>query len=195
VQLTCDLADRTALQAMIDVLERQYGGCDVLINNASDCPRLTENYYDPDVLQKTLDVSFMAPYFLCGELAARMAERGRGSIINVTSINAERALPGNPAYITAKSALRLLTFAIARDFGEKGVRANNLCPGYIHTRMTDASFHNPRQHEERRSHTMLGRWGAPGDLVGPCLFLASDASAYITATDLHVDGGWLSKGM
>ena len=124
-----------------------------------------------------------------------MAARGTGSIIHLTTMNAEQAWPGNPAYITAKSALRMLTRAVARDFGERGVRANNLCPGYVHTRLTEASFSDPGMYEERRSHTMLGRWGVPDDMVGPCLFLASDASRYITALDLHVEGGWLAKGM
>lgn len=110
-------------------------------------------------------------------------------------MNAEQAWPGNPAYITTKSALRMLTKAVARDFGGRGVRANNLCPGYVHTKLTETSFSDPRMYEERRSHTMLGRWGTPDDMVGPCLFLASDASKYITGLDLHVEGGWLAKGM
>lgn len=89
----------------------------------------------------------------------------------------------------------MLTKALARDFGERGVRANNVSPGYVHTRMTAASFADRVKNEERRSHTMLGRWAAPEDIVGSCLFLASEASAYITGTDLVVDGGWLAKGL
>jgi len=89
----------------------------------------------------------------------------------------------------------MLTKAVARDFGEKGVRANNLCPGYVRTRMTAASYADPVRYEERRSRTMLGRWAEPEDMVGPCLFLASDASAYVTGIDLIVDGGWTAKGM
>ena len=194
IPMFCDLADQEGIRGMIKSAEENYGGCDVLINNAADCPR-TQNHYDLEVLHKTMRINLEAAYLFCGEIAPRMARRGQGSIINVTSINAELGLPGNPAYITSKGALRMLTKAIARDFGEYGVRANNLCPGYVHTRMTEASFNNPGLHEERRSHTMLGRWGAPEDLVGPCIFLASDASAYVTGLDLHVDGGWTAKGL
>lgn len=195
IPMLCDLADQQQLSAMIETVEKEYGGCDVLINNAAYCPRAQTNQYDPILLRETIRINLEAAYLLCGEIAPRMARRGHGSIINVTSINAERGLPGNPAYITSKGALRMLTKAVARDFGEYGIRANNLCPGYVHTRMTAASFNDPALHEERRSHTMLGRWGVPEDMVGPCIFLASDASAYVTGLDLYVDGGWMAKGM
>jgi NAD(P)-dependent dehydrogenase (short-subunit alcohol dehydrogenase family) len=124
-----------------------------------------------------------------------MAERRGGSIINATSMNAERAWPGNPAYVTAKTALRLLTKAVARDFGLRGVRANNLCPGYIKARMTGASYADPKLYEERLSRMMLGRWADPEDLIGPVLFLATDLSRYVTGIDLHVDGGWMAKAL
>ena len=89
----------------------------------------------------------------------------------------------------------MLTKAVARDFGAQNVRANNLCPGYIHTDMTAGSYSDPQRREELRNRTMLGRWGEPADLVGPCLFLASDAAAYVTGADLYVDGGWAAKGL
>lgn len=191
----CDLSRNDDVRRIAEKIEEKSGGIDVLINNASDCPHLKEDVYSLDVLQKTLSVTLEAAYILCGYFAQAMAIRGYGSIINITTMNSEKAWPGNPAYITAKSALRMLTLAVARDFGERGVRANNLCPGYVHTRLTHETYTNPLLHEERRSHTMLGRWGEAEDMVGPCIFLASDASRYITGADLHVDGGWLAKGM
>jgi NAD(P)-dependent dehydrogenase (short-subunit alcohol dehydrogenase family)/catechol 2,3-dioxygenase-like lactoylglutathione lyase family enzyme len=190
----CDLGREGEVRALAGRVGAD-GGPEVLINNASDCPHLTGDVYSLDILRRVLAVTLEAAYVLCGELAPLMARRGKGSIINVTSMNAERAWPGNPPYIAAKAALRMLTLAVARDHGERGVRANNLTPGYVHTRLTAASHADPAGREERRGRTMLGRWGAPADLVGPCLFLASDASAYVTGIDLHVDGGWLAKGM
>lgn len=191
----CDLAQENQVRGLAERIEADSGGVDVLINNASDCPHLKNDIYSLEALRRTLTVTLEAAYILCGRLAPQMAKRGGGSIINVTTMNAEKAWPGNPAYIAAKSALRMLTLAVARDYGERGVRANNLCPGYVHTRLTDGSYSDPAMHEERRSRTMLGRWGTPDDMVGPCLFLASDASSYVTGLDLHVDGGWLAKGM
>lgn len=192
----CDLGDTSAIESLCEESLRVCGGCvDVLINNAAVCPAATGNAYDERLRDSVFSISFHAPYALCGRLAPVMADNGGGSIINVTSMNAERAWPGNPAYVTAKAALRLLTKSLARDFGGKGVRANNLCPGYFATNMTKTSYSDPQANEARRSRTMLGRWGQPDDLLGPALFLASDASRYVTGIDLHVDGGWSAMGM
>jgi len=194
--LLCDLAQPGAAQTLADLaLATGSGWVDVLINNAAICPATPDNVYDEELRRQVHQVAFEVPYALCGLIAPLMAKQGGGAIINVTSMNAERAWPGNPAYITAKAALRLLTKAVARDFGAQGVRANNLCPGYIKTKMTAVSQADAVLNEERRSRTMLGRWGEPEDLVGPALFLASDAARYVTGMDLHVDGGWSAMGL
>jgi NAD(P)-dependent dehydrogenase (short-subunit alcohol dehydrogenase family) len=194
--LACDLAQPGAARGLVDLaLAAGDGRVDVLINNAAICPAAPGNAYEEDLRRLVHQIDFETPYALCGLFAPLMAERGEGAIINVTSMNAEQAWPGNPAYITAKAALRMLTKSIARDFGARGVRANNLCPGYIKTRMTAASQSDPTLNEERRSRTMLGRWGEPEDLVGPALFLASDAARYVTGLDLYVDGGWSAMGL
>lgn len=104
-------------------------------------------------------------------------------------------MPGNPAYGAAKGGLRLLTKSLALDYGPSGIRVNALAPGYIQTDMTAKSFADPDEHERRRRHTCLGRWGRVEDLVGTAIFLASDASAYITGQDIFVDGGWTAKGL
>jgi NAD(P)-dependent dehydrogenase (short-subunit alcohol dehydrogenase family) len=117
------------------------------------------------------------------------------SIINVTSINSVRGFPGNPGYVAAKAGLAGLTRALANDYAKDGIRVNALAPGYVATGMTAASFNDPAMHEDRRRHTMLGRWGQPDDLVGAAIFLASAASAYMTGQELFVDGGWTAKGL
>ena len=194
--LALDLSGPDAAKELTSAaLDAGGGRVDVLINNASICPPSPGDPYDDKLRREVFATDFETPYRLCGLIAPLMADRGGGSIINVTSMNAELAGPGNPAYITAKAALRLLTKAVARDFGLRGVRANNLCPGYVKTRMTAISQSDPASYEERRSHTMLGRWAEPDDLVGPALFLASDLSRYVTGIDLHVDGGWTAKGL
>jgi NAD(P)-dependent dehydrogenase (short-subunit alcohol dehydrogenase family) len=193
--LRCDLADAGQVEKLAELVENDSSGLDVLINNASVCPHGKDDFYSLDTLRGTMAVTLEAAYLLCGRIAPAMAGRGKGSIINITTMNAERAWPGNPSYIAAKSGLRMLTRAVARDFGERGVRANNLCPGYVRSKLTEGSFSDPAKYEERCARTMLGRWGTPEDLIGPCLFLASDASRYVTGMDLHVDGGWLAKGM
>ena len=83
--------------------------------------------------------------------------------------------------------------ALAKDWGKFGVRVNNLGPGYIKTSMTKSSYSNRRTRLEREKQTLLQRWGNMDDLVGPCIFLASDASKYITGQDIYVDGGWTAN--
>jgi NAD(P)-dependent dehydrogenase (short-subunit alcohol dehydrogenase family) len=124
-----------------------------------------------------------------------MKQADTGSIINITSLNSELAFPGNPSYVAFKGALKQLTKSIALDFGEHNIRANNLGPGYIKTKMTEKSWHNEESNEARKNKTALKRWGHPEDLVGAAIFLASNASNYVTGQDIYVDGGWLIKGL
>ena len=153
------------------------GRIDGLVNNAGISLQASDRY-DRDDFVQTLSVNTLAPFRL-GWLAAQAMKPpgGRGgSIVNVTSLGAHRGFPGNPSYQASKAALRQLTRAMAVDFGDFGVRVNSLCPGYIVTAMTSASHDDPEANEARAERTILGRWGQPDDLVGPCQFLLSDAS-------------------
>ena len=123
-----------------------------------------------------------------------MANQKAGSIVNITSLGAELAFPKQSRYQISKAGLRQLTKAIARDWGEIGIRANNICPGYINTAMTAKSFADEDLNEQRKNNTLMKRWGESTDLVGPTIFLISEASSYITGTDIYVDGGWTANG-
>ena len=124
-----------------------------------------------------------------------MAAQKSGSIAVVTSIGALQGFPGNPAYVASKGGLRMLSKALALDWGELNIRVNALAPGYIETDMTKGSFNDPAKREARSARTMLGRWGKASELVGAAIFLMSDASSYMTGADLVVDGGWTAKGL
>ncbi len=183
-------------QGLVDRVKSQFGTIDILINAAgvsvtSDGPDQWQAAFDT-----TLNLNLRAAYALCLATADLMeAKHVGGSIINVTSINSLVGFPGNPAYVAAKGGLRLLTKALAVDLGPKGIRVNALAPGYIHTDMTAASYADPVRHAQRLNHTCLGRWGEVDDLVGAAIFLASDASRYMTGQDLVIDGGWTAKGL
>ena len=189
-----DLSDRKGIKSLIEGISNEYGRIDALINNAGISLASAEPYGDFATYEKTLSINLHAAFLLCSAVCPIMAKENTGSIVNVTSLGAELAFPENPAYQVSKAGLRQLTKAIAKDWGESGIRANNICPGYINTAMTAKSFSDRRLHEQRKSNTLLKRWGESTDLVGPAIFLISPASAYITGTDLYVDGGWMANG-
>ena len=194
--ISVDLADTDALEAAFNTAVDTMSGLDVLINNAGvTIPGESHLYPDAD-WDKTLAVNLTAVFRLCRMAGARMIEQQRGgSIINVTSIGAFQGFPCNPAYGVAKGGVRQLTKALACEWGRHGIRVNCLAPGYTHTPMNEKSWNDPALKADRAEHTMLGRWADPKEMVGPVVFLSSDASSYVTGADLLVDGGWIAKGI
>ena len=189
--IAADIA--AGVEALVAEIVAGHGRIDILVNAAgvslSAAPDGALAAFDA-----TLDINLRAAYAACLAVAPHMPQGG-GSIVNVTSINSLVGFPGNPGYVAAKGGLRMLTKALAVDLGPRGVRVNALAPGYIHTDMTAASFADPERHAQRARHTCLGRWGEVDDLVGAAIFLASDASRYMTGQDLVIDGGWTAKGL
>jgi NAD(P)-dependent dehydrogenase (short-subunit alcohol dehydrogenase family) len=194
VGIRADVSAREDRQRICEQAVEQLGRIDVLVNNAG-ITRTGEGDYSEEDWDETLDVNLKAAFFLAQSVAGVMRERQGGSIINIGSISAHVAMPDNPAYQAAKGGLLQLTRAMALDWAASNIRVNQVNPGYIHTDMSAASYADPEKHRQRAGQTMLGRWGTPQDLVGACLFLASDASSYITGIDMNVDGGWVAKGM
>lgn len=186
-----DVTDHAAMATLC----RQTGKLAILVNAAGITLAAGAPEQRLTTFQRTVAVNLEAVYAACLAAADVMVETGGGSIVNVTSIGSVLGFPDNPGYVAAKGGLRMMTRALAVDLGPRGIRVNNLAPGYIHTAMTAASHADPHRHEQRRRHTALGRWGEPADLVGAAIFLASDASAYVTGQDIFVDGGWTAKGL
>jgi len=195
--LACDLADRAAIVGAFGEIERRTGRLDILVNAAGIALPGRSASLDDEIarFEGTLAIDLVAPFVCSLAAAALMRRHGRGAIVNVTSINAVRGFPRNPGYVAAKAGLAGLTRALALDLAADGIRVNALAPSYIRTAMTEQSFIDPIRNEERRRHTLLGRWGNPDDVVGAAVFLASDASAYMTGQELFVDGGWTVNGL
>lgn len=179
---------------VIEFAGREFGKLDVLVNNMG-VSLDGEDPYSSDILENTFNINFRMSYFLSSEAAKKMKASRGGSIINITSLGSMLGFPRNPSYQASKAALRQFTKSLAYDFGPFDVRVNNLCPGYMKTKMTEKSFNDPILRAKRSEHMMLPRWGDPEDLVGPAIFLASKASSYITGSDIMVDGGWTAKGL
>jgi NAD(P)-dependent dehydrogenase (short-subunit alcohol dehydrogenase family) len=188
-----DITKNNLVDKILKKIQLKYGRIDVLINNAGITQK-SKNPYDEKILKKTLSVNLISAYNLSNQVCKIMSKKKGGSIINITSLAAERGFAGNPSYQVSKAGLKQLTKSLASDWGKRNIRINNLCPGYIKTAMTIKSFKNIKLRKIRSERMILNRWGDPIDLVGPCIFLASDASSYITGSDIIVDGGWLAKG-
>lgn len=187
-----DIALQASSQALILTAEREFGCLDVLINNAG--VNVSASILELEVAewQRVLDVNLTA-VFRCSQLAARvMAQRGKGAIINIASQLGLVARPGRAAYCVSKAGVGMLTRALAVDLGPYGIRVNALAPGPIEVERTRPMLYNSIEYDSFRTRMLLGRFGQPEDLLGAVVFLASDASNFMTGTTVVVDGGYLA---
>jgi len=191
----CDLL-KDDLKKVVDKIESDLGNINILVNNAGVSFGFDTLNYPSEYWDLTYKTNLKVPYELIRCVTPSMINhKNVGSIINVTSLNSELAFSNNPAYVAFKGGLKQLTKAFALDLGKYGIRCNNLGPGYIRTEMTKKSWDDSKTRKQRSDRTILGRWGIPSDLDGAAIFLASDASSYVTGQDIYVDGGWLIKGL
>jgi NAD(P)-dependent dehydrogenase (short-subunit alcohol dehydrogenase family) len=190
--IACHIGDMDALTALFARVDEQFGRIDVLVNNAATNP-----YYghvlDTDLAayQKTVDVNIRG-YFFASVLAGRRMRGRGGSIIYMASINAVRPGPLQGIYSITKGAVLNMTKTFARECGPDGIRVNAILPGLIRTKFAGALLADDAQLEHYVGTTPLRRVGEPQDLVGAAVYLASDASAYVTGALLPVDGGFLT---
>jgi NAD(P)-dependent dehydrogenase (short-subunit alcohol dehydrogenase family) len=190
-----DLCQPKDLANLVEQAIKEFGKIDILVNCAGVSIGAVCQEYPEDAWELTFNVNVLAAFRLSKLAAKYMIEQKSGRIINLTSIGAVLGFPGNPAYQASKGALLQLTRAMACDWAKYNIRVNNICPGYIKAPMTEKSWSNPDIAKQRASLCMLNRWGDPEELVGPVIFLASNASSYITGNDLFVDGGFAKTGL
>ena len=195
IQIKCDITDYKKIKQVFKKIFVKEKRIDVLINNAgvSFASQKKNQLYSEKDWAETINVNLTGSFYCSKEVIRYMLKQKNGSIINITSINAELGFPRNPAYNASKGGLKMLGKAFAKDWSKFGIRVNNIGPGYIKTEMTSKRFANKKTRLERQNQTLLGRWGEPDDLIGPCIFLASDASKYMTGQDLYIDGGWITN--
>jgi NAD(P)-dependent dehydrogenase (short-subunit alcohol dehydrogenase family) len=188
--IPCDVGDKTQVDAMVAQTLEHFGGIDVLVNNAgifkaADFLDVTEADFDA-VLRVNLKGSF-----LVGQAVAReMAKVGRGSIVNMSSVNGVTAIPSIASYNVSKGGINQLTRAMALALADKGIRVNAVAPGTIATELAAKAVLTSDEAKNRiLSRTPLKRLGAPSEIADAVAFLASDAASYITGEVLVVDGG------
>lgn len=189
-----DVTDIDRIKILFGRVYKKEGKIDILVNCAAvTLPQKAERY-SREAWDKTLLVNLFVPFKLSQE-AFRYMKKSGGSIINITSLFSELGFSDNPAYGASKGGLKQLTKCLAVEWAEYNIRVNNLGFGYVKTNMTKKSWQNKRLRDKRTERIPLGRWAEPVDVVGSAIFLASNASKYITGQDIYVDGGWLVKGL
>ncbi|MCP9612127.1 gluconate 5-dehydrogenase [Coprobacter tertius] len=194
----CDVTDENEVNAMVARIEEEVGVIDILVNNAGIIKRIPMLEMSATDFRQVIDVDLNAPFILSKAVLPGMIKKGHGKIINICSMMSELGRETVSAYAAAKGGLKMLTRNIASEYGEYNIQCNGIGPGYIATPQTaplreiqsDGSRHPFDQFIIAK--TPAARWGTPEDLMGPAVFLASEASNFVNGHILYVDGGILA---
>lgn len=189
--LTCDVSKAEDVQAVVDQTTQAYGRLDVLVNNAGVTWAAPAEAMPLDKWRKVIDTNLTGTFLFSQAAGREMLKAGYGRIINVASIAGVIASVNGPhyaAYAASKAGIMGLTRELAASWGRQGIRVNAIAPGYFHSRLADGAIELVEP--ELKATSPLGRVGADGELKGVVVFLAADASNYMTGQVLVVDGGW-----
>lgn len=193
-----DVTDESQMKLLVQTIREEVGIIDILVNNAGIIKRVSMTEMSVEDFSKVIDVDLVAPFICSKAVIPGMMEKGHGKIINICSMMSELGRETVSAYAAAKGGLKMLTRNICSEFGGANIQCNGIGPGYIATQQTAPL--RERQADGSRhpfdqfiiSKTPAGRWGTTDDLVGPAVFLASDASNFVNGHVLYVDGGILA---
>ena len=194
----CDVTDEAAVAALVAEVTKELGPIDILVNNAGIIKRVPMCDMPAADFRQVVDIDLVAPFICAKAVLPGMIEREHGKIINICSMMSELGRETVSAYAAAKGGLKMLTRNICSEFGGHNIQCNGIGPGYIATPQT-APLREPQPDGSRHpfdqfivSKTPAARWGTPEDLMGPAVFLASDASDFVNGHILYVDGGILA---
>lgn len=194
----CDVTDENAVNSFVKRVEEEVGEIDILVNNAGIIKRIPMTEMTAEDFRKVVDVDLNAPFIVSKAVIPGMIRRGHGKIINICSMMSELGRETVSAYAAAKGGLKMLTRNICSEYGEYNIQCNGIGPGYIATPQT-APLREKQPDGSRHpfdqfiiSKTPAARWGSPEDLMGPAVFLASEASDFVNGHILYVDGGILA---
>jgi len=188
-----DVTKLAEVEQLANDVERDLGKIDILVNNAGinirgPIQQLTEADWDAVV-----DTNLKGPFLCARAIGPRMVTRGWGRVINLGSVLGVIALPGRAPYASSKAGIINLTRVLALEWAGTGVTANAICPGAFATEMNRSLLEDPVKYKEFVAQIPMGRWGELDELAGAVVYLASEASSYMTGTPLFIDGGWIAR--
>lgn len=190
IPMCCDLTKLQAIPALVEKIINQYGQIDILVNNAGINQKKEFTEVTDEDFQQIMLTNVAAVFALSREVVKHMIPRGKGSIINISSMASQYGIPKVIAYTASKSAIEGMTKAMAVELSPKGIRVNCIAPGFIATDMSAKALNGDQERMQKvLSRTPMGGLGEPSDIADSALFLVSDAAKYITGTVLPVDGG------
>lgn len=190
---TSETLSGSRIEDMAAQISRVFGLPDILVNAAGTNPRRSADEITPAEWRSTISLNLDAPFMLAQQLVPGMKRKRWGRIINIASLQSQRAFANGIAYGVAKGGLVQLTRAMAEAWSRDGINCNAIAPGFFPTPLTEPVLNDPDKADRLASQTCIGRNGNLDDLTGPAVFLASPASDYVTGQTLFVDGGFTAK--
>lgn len=193
--LTGDVTSPEDMTRAVAEAVTAYGSLDILIANAGTVANVPAEDMSPRDWQRVLDVNLTGVFFANQAAGRQMIKQNRGSIINIASMSGSIANYPQPqcSYNASKAGVIMLTKSLASEWARHNIRVNAISPGYMRTEMTAPSFADPAMIEQWLKPTPMGRPGEPPELGGLAVYLASDASTFMTGSDLRIDGGYTSR--
>jgi NAD(P)-dependent dehydrogenase (short-subunit alcohol dehydrogenase family) len=188
-----DVTKADEVGRLVSEVEAEFGHIDILVNNAGNNIRGTVEQLTEADWDSVLDTNLKGPFLCSRAIGPGMVRRGWGRVINMGSILSVIALPGRAPYASAKAGLLNLTRVLALEWAGTGVTVNAICPGPFGTDMNRQLLEDPVKYQEFIKLIPMGRWGEVEELAGAAVFLASDASSFMTGSGLFIDGGWTAR--
>jgi len=195
LRATSDVADRASLEKLCDQTVAAFGKIDILINAAGKIKRAPTVDFPEELWDDIMDTNVTGTLRGCQIFGRHMLQRGYGRIINIASLNTFVSLKEVTAYAASKAAVGALTKSLAVEWSSQGVTINAIAPGVFRTALNQKLLDESDRGKELLMRTPMGRFGKTEELIGSAIFLASDASAFVTGEILVVDGGFLASGV
>jgi NAD(P)-dependent dehydrogenase (short-subunit alcohol dehydrogenase family) len=193
IGVAADVTIRDSVEAMVARVLEALGRIDILVNNAGVNIRAPIEELSEEDWDTVVDTNLKGPWLCCRAVGGLMRQRKWGRVINVSSMLGEISLPGRSPYASSKGGLTLLTKTLALEWAKDGVNVNALCPGPFATEINTPLLNDPAARAQMEANVPLARWGDPAELGPAAVFLASDASSFMTGATLFVDGGYTAR--